>query len=251
MEIAKSNKCQGLTLTVLGCALILSLGPMIGGYFLGRSIERFKLNDRVVVVKGLSEREVRSDLAIWELSYKNSGDDLTQLDKKMTEDNSIIWNFLVKQGFKEVEIQKGYSQVVDKMAQEYGNAENKTNRYIISGTLTVRSNNPNLVAEAASHLSEVIQKGVIVSGNPNFFYTKFLELRPDMIAEATKSAREAALQFANDSGAKVGFIRSANQGIFSISAKDALGDNYSGIQESSSIDKKVRLVSTITFSLEQ
>jgi hypothetical protein len=240
-----TNLSSKVLLCVLGCML----GPALGGYFIGKAIQQYKLNDRVVVVKGLSEREVKSDLAVWKLVYKNSNNDLSLLERKMAADKAAVEGFLLKAGFDAADIKIGNTEVIDKSAREYGSAEDgKTARYIMNGELVLRTHNVDLVSQTQEKIMQLVQKGAVVSGTPAFYYTKLLELRPQMIAEATKNARVSATQFAEDSGSQVGNIRNANQGVFSISAKDSvLHDSYS--TDSSSIDKKVRVVSTITFSL--
>jgi hypothetical protein len=227
------------------------LGPALGGFFIGKSIEQFKLNDRVVVVKGLSEKEVKSDLAVWIISYKNSENDFTILDKKMVADKAAIENFLLNSGFSKDDVTVGSVEMIDKAAREYGSDDyTKGYRYIMTGKIILRTNNVDLVAQAQEKISQLISQDVVISGLPAFYYTKLLEVRPEMIAEATKNARMSAKQFADDSGCKVGSIRSANQGVFSILARDSfMSDSYGA--DSSSLDKKVRVVTTITFSLEK
>ena len=252
-ELLKETNMNNRTrtsITLVVCGLAIALGPGFGGYFIGKAIERFKTHDRTVVVKGLSEREVKSDLSVWTLSFKASGDDLTTLDEKMDQDSQMIMTFLKSQGFKDEEIKSEGVSVKDKLASEYGEHRKVDNRYITKGSITVRTGDVDLVAKAAGDLGQLIKEGIIISGHPFFYYTKFADLRTQMIAEATKSARQAALQFANDSEAKVGYIRSANQGSFSISGKDSYGDG-SDYNEHQSVEKKIRVVSTITFSLEQ
>ncbi len=244
-----NNKTR-VSLTIIACGLAIATGPGIGGYYIGRAIERFKTHDRTVVVKGLSEREVKSDLAVWNLSFKTSGNDLAALDQKMAVDKQAVVEFLKAQGFEDDEIKPGVASVNDKFAKEWGDTKDIQNRYITEDSVSVRSTKVDLVKKATGELSSLIKKGIIISGDPSYYYTKFADLRPEMIGEATRSARQAAIQFANDSGARVGYIRSANQGAFSISGKDSYGDN-SDYNEARSLEKKIRVVSTVTFSLEQ
>ena len=227
----------------------VGLGLALAGYFIKEGVIHFKGAERTVVVKGISEREVRSDLAVWSLNFRNSGDDLALLNNKMAEDRKIIGDFLKNLGFSEEEVQKGEVEVIDKMAREYGDRSDAINRYIIKESLIIRTNRIDLVSKTLSQIAAIIEKGVIISGMPAFYYTKFFDLRPKMLAEATQSARTAALQFASDSNVKVGGIKTASQGIFSINPKDSFGENTIS-NEYSSIEKKIRVVSTITFNLE-
>ncbi len=244
-----NNKTR-LSLTVIACGLAIATGPGIGGYFIGRAIERFKTHDRTVVVKGLSEREVKSDLAVWTLNFKSSGNDLAILDQKMVTDKQAVLEFLKSQGFEDEEIKPATSSVSDKLAREWGDQKEVQNRYVIEGSVTLRTNKVDHVKKSTGELGVLIKKGVVISGDPSYHYTKFIELRPEMIGEATRTARQSALQFANDSGSRVGPIRSANQGVFSILGKDNYGDQHD-YNEIRSLEKKIRVVSTITFSLKK
>lgn len=229
--------------------VVLAIGVAIAGYWIGQGIINFKRGDRIVLIKGIAEREVKSDLAVWSLNFRNSGSDLAQLNTKMTEDRKTILEFLKNSGFAGEEIKKRDTEIIDKLAREYGEQSDTVNRYIFKETFTVRTDKVDSVVQALSNLSAIIEKGVIISGTPTFYYTKFFEIRPEMIGEATQSAQKAALQFAKDSNSKVGSIRTASQGLFSITAKDTSGES-SGSSEYSSVEKKIRVVSTVTFNLE-
>jgi hypothetical protein len=229
--------------------LAIALGMFFSGYFIREGMINFKKGERIVVVKGISEREVKSDLAVWSLEFKNSGDELTLLNNKMTEDRKIMMSFLRNLGFEDEEIKSGKIEVIDKAAREYGDRSDIMSRYIIKENFIIRTNKIDLITKALSEITLVIEKGVIISGAPAFYYTKFFDLRPEMLAEATQSARKAALQFSNDSNSKIGNIKSAIQGLFTISPKDSFGENTFS-DEHSSIEKRIRVVSTITFNLE-
>lgn len=240
-----------VNLALILCSTTLAIGLSASGYFVGRSIERFKSHDRTVVVKGLSEREVKADLAIWTLSFKNSGTDLTILERKLEQDKQAVIEFFKECGFAVEDIQIGtvsVAQVTDTVTKDNGHVES-INRFNTDGSVTLHTSNVDLVTQSTVRLSELLRKGVIVSGAPFYHYTKFPALRPEMIAEATQSARQAALQFASDSGSKVGSIRTANQGTFTINPRDSYGEG-ADYTEIYSVNKKIRVVSTVTFGLE-
>lgn len=244
----KVNKENGTWQVTLGM-LAIAFGLAMARYFIKEGIIHFKRAERTVVVKGISEREVKADLAVWHLNFRNSGDDLALLNNKMAEDRKFINDFLKNLGFMDEEVQKGEIEVIDKMAREYGDRSDTLNRYIIKENLVIRTSRIDLIVKTLNQITSIIGKGIIISGNPAFYYTKFFDLRPEMLAEATQSARKAALQFASDSNSKVGSIKTASQGVFSISPKDSFGENLS-VNEYSSIEKKIRVVSTVTFNLE-
>ncbi len=238
-----------------GC---LALGLVLGGWLLGNQIKETRLADRYVTVKGLVERTVKSDSAVWPVTFKESGNDLQQVYAKSEEDRSAVLKFFTEQGITSQEISVGQIQVTDRQAVEYGNAQAGP-RYIVQQTVTVNSNDVDKIAKAGQKTAALLQAGIIVVGGYGqgirYVFNGLNALKPDMITEATKNARASADRFAADSGSQVGSIRSANQGVFSISAADAgsgaPGEDGGGGGSSpdASIMKKVRVVSTVDYYL--
>jgi hypothetical protein len=237
--------------------VLLALGLIIGGWVLGAEIKATRLGDRYVTVKGLVERKVKSDLAIWPLTYKEAGDDLTSLYAKTEADKKTVMQFLADQGLENNEIELGVIRVVDTQAQEYGGGTRAPHRYIVEQQITVRTARVDQVAAAAQKTIQLLQKGIVLSGNPgqglSYKFTALNSIKPDMITESTRNARAAADRFASDSGSKVGAIRQANQGVFSILPADGGGDAGEGGYGSadSSLMKTVRVVTTVDYYLEK
>ena len=238
---------------------LITLGLVVGSYLLGAQIKAIKLGDRFVSVRGLVERTVKSDLAIWPLAYKEAGDDLPSLFGKSEADKKAVLQFLEQQGFQPAEIALGVIRVVDTQANEFGGGNRPAHRYIADQQITVRTPRVDVVASAAQKTMQLLQQGVVltsVPGQPGLSY-KFNGLnavKPDMITEATRNAREAANRFAADSGSGVGAIRQANQGIFSILPADqgATGnDMEGGGGGDSSLMKIVRVVTSVEYYLDR
>lgn len=141
-------------------------------------------------------------------------------------------------------------RVQDLMAQSYRQNNATENRYILTQSYLVRTNNIDAAAAASKKLGDLIRQGVVFAQSsstaPTYLYTKLNEVKPEMIAEATKNAREAAQEFAKNSGQKVGSIKYASQGVFQILPRD---QTYA-VPESQQKNKTVRVVSTIQFYLE-
>lgn len=239
-----------------GCLL---LGLVFGGWLLGKQIKETRLADRYVTVKGLVERTVKSDAAIWPVTFKETGNELQQVYAKSEEDRAAVLKFFKDQGIGDQEITVGQIQVTDKQANEYGNNQNGP-RYIVQQTVTVSSGDVDKIAKAGQKTAQLVQAGIIVIGGYGqgirYVFNGLNALKPDMITEATKNARASADRFAADSGSEVGSIRSANQGVFSISAADGGGGGVAGEEgggggtsPDASIMKKVRVVATIDYYL--
>ncbi len=236
------------------------LGLVVGGWLLGAQIKAIRLADRYVTVKGLVERTVRSDTAIWAVTFKEAGGDLPAVFARSETDKAAVLKFFADQGMTPQEVTAGQIQVTDKQANEYGGNQAGP-RYIVQQTVTVHSNDVDKVARAGQKTSDLVQAGIVVGGQNgqggiSYLFTGLNALKPDMITEATRNARASADRFAADSGSQVGSIRSANQGVFSISPVDAgsaaaANDEAPGEQQGAdaSLMKKVRVVATIDYYL--
>ncbi len=241
---------------------LIMVGLIVGGWILGAEIKATRLSDRYVTVKGLVERKVKSDLAVWPLSYKEAGDDLTSVYSKTEADKKTILDFLDQQGIQSSEIELGVVRVVDTQANEYGGGNRPPHRYIVEQQITVRTPRVDQVAAAAQKTMQLLQKGIVLGGEaspgPAYKFTGLNSIKPDMITEATRNARAAADRFASDSGSKVGSIRQANQGVFSILAADQASGTAEADQTAggyygadSSLMKTVRVVTTVQYYLDK
>lgn len=226
-------------------AAILAIGLILLGVFIERGIHAFAEKDRSVNVKGLAEMEVPADKVTWPLMYKNLGNDLNTLYQQIKQSNQTIVTFLKEKGIDEKEISINAPEIIDLQAERYGSNERNPYRYNVTTVITVTSSKVDLVRGLISEQGELLRKGIAVTGgdyryNVQYEYTGLNQIKPQMIEEATKNARQAAEKFAKDSDSKLGKIRHANQGQFSISDRDA----------NTPYIKKVRVVTTIDYSLE-
>ena len=254
MEIERPVR-QVTPATVLGVCLLLGL--VLGGWVLGSQIKAMKLADRYVTVKGLVERTVKSDSAIWPVSFKEAGNDLPEVFARSEADKNAVLKFFAGQGITPQEVTVGQIAVTDKQTNEYNNNQAGA-RYIVQQTVTVNSSDVDKIARAGQKTSELVQAGIVVGngygqGGISYRFGGLNALKPDMITEATRNARASADRFAADSGSQVGSIRSANQGVFSISAADEGGAGANGEggggNADASIMKKVRVVATVDYYL--
>ncbi len=243
--------------TILG--VLLAIGLIVGGLLLGTRIRDFKRADRYVEVKGLVERTVKSDSATWPISFSEAGDSLPDVFAASEKDKAAVISFLQTQSFAASDLTLGSISVTDRSTQQFNNNQHGP-RFVVEQTITVQSNDVDKVAVANSHTADLIRAGVVIQSGGNgggvvYKFNGLNALKPDMITEATRNARASADRFAADSGSQVGAIRDANQGVFSISAADqgsSTGDEngFSADQQAdSSINKKVRVVSTIDYYL--
>ena len=230
-------------------AAVLTLGLVVSGWFIGDGLLKARQADRYVTVKGLSERIVNADVASWPLSFAVSSDDLGKAQQKIESQAKLITAFLDGHGLPASAVNIDRLSVTDQRSQSYRSAPIEAGtRFIVAQTLIVRTGDVDKVTQASRSIGELVKQGVILTdvSGPSYRFTGLNDIKPEMIAEATKSARSSAQQFADDSGSNVGTIRRANQGAFSILPRDS-GEQW---QEAQSIEKRVRVVSTVEYFLE-
>lgn len=226
-------------------SVILAIGLVLTGYFVKVGLNSVASRDRVVNVKGLAEMEVPADKVTWPLMYKNLGNDLPSLYEQIKTTSQKIVSFLTAQGISQEEISVNAPEIIDLQAERYSNNERIPYRYNVTTVITVTSNKVDLVRKLISEQGELLKQGIAISAgdyryNVSYDYTSLNKIKPQMIEEATKNARAAAEKFAKDSDSKLGKIKTAYQGQFSISDRDA----------NTPYIKKVRVVTTIDYSLE-
>lgn len=233
------NKSSALIIGV--CVLLGLLGL---GYFLKSAALEYKQYERSVTVKGLSEREYPADIVIWPVQYTFAENDLTRLYDFVENSNDKIVAFLKENGINPRDITTNAPIITDKSAQQYGGDINTQFRYTASQTITVYSTNVAQVRKVMSSLSNLGKEGIVFTGDNyqaqvEYIFNQLNGVKPSMIEEATNKAREVALKFASDSKSRLGKIKQATQGQFSIADRDKNNPHI----------KVVRVVSTVEYYL--
>ncbi len=240
MAIAKSN--NKFTPIIASAAIFFGLTSL--GLTLGYALIEFKQLERTVVVKGLSEREYPADQVVWPIQYIVVGNDLKDLYEELEKNSNTIRAFLADHGLPDEDVSVGFPAITDKSVHNYGSPSAPEFRYSAANTITVLSSEVAKTREVMRALSSLGKQGIAFTGDAyqmqtEYLYTTLNDVKPDMIEEATQNAREVAEKFANDSRSKLGKIRTATQGQFSISERDTNNPQI----------KKLRVVSTVEYYL--
>ena len=226
-------------------AIILCIGLIIMGACIADGLTSAFQSDRIVTVKGLSEREVPADKVTWPLVYKELGNEPAEMYNRLATKNRQVIDFLKEKGISENEISENAIQVSDRQADSY-DQNNILYRYKATSVITVTSSQVELIRKIMQSQSELMKMGIALiteeygTNTVKYEFTGLNEIKPDMIEESTKNARATAEKFAKDSDSKLGKIRKASQGQFSIDNRDA----------NTPYIKRIRVVTTIDYSLE-
>lgn len=223
--------------------LVICAAVLISSVVLALGMGNIMKSERTVTVRGLAEREVDADMAVWKLSFSVGSNNLKQLQEAIINDTETIKAFLESHDLTSADYTVKSPEITDATVSMYSNPENRSFDYVAKQTILIRSSNVTAVKNAAQDTISLIGKGVSVSSDwdakVEYYFNGLNEIKPEMIAEATKNARSAAEQFAHDSNSKVGKIKNATQGLFSIE------DAAPGLE----YRKNVRVVTTVVYEL--
>jgi uncharacterized protein len=223
--------------------LTLAMGMAAAGWLVANAVYEARTAQRFVTVRGLAEREVAADTAIWPIVFTVTGDDLGRTQGQVESNYRTIREYLLARGFQAAEMSTIVPRITDLQAQMHGQPAQPASRYVAEAALTLRTPGVEAMRAAMQESGELVSAGIVLvrswEHQPQYLFTGLDAIKPDMIAAATRDARNAAQQFAADSGSRVGSIRTAQQGYFSINDRDVFSPEF----------KTVRVVTTVEYFL--
>ena len=238
------------TLPRLLAAALLALGIAAAGFAVSQGLERFRMADRSVTVKGLAEKAVEADFVVWTLGFRRAGNEFGAVQQALAADREKVLAFLKARGFTEAEVEPRPLIVQDLMAREYAQG-NVPLRFNGASQVLVKSARVKEVEKAALAVDPLIQGGVQLGGGaegapsgPRYQLRGFNDVKAPLLAEATRNAKDQASKFAAEAGATLGPLKNANQGAIRIS-----GDDGNDFDDGSSRIKRLRVVSTFEYEL--
>lgn len=234
---------QDMNKVALAGAVVLAGGLVVGGYLLGDGLRRAHAAERSVTVRGLAERDVTADLATWTIAYSATGNALPAVRAEIEQNTEALKGYFKSLGFPDNALTATGAGVNQFM-------NNGIPNITITQRMQLRTNDIARAQKAVAQQFDLVRRGVTLQEGSamTYSFTKLNAIKPEMVAQATKDARNAAEQFAKDSGTGVGGIKSATQGYFSIEPRD--GEQSGGYGAADTPFKKVRVVTTVDFYLE-
>jgi hypothetical protein len=241
------QKLQDSRAVLLGAVAIFAVGLTTSGYVLGDGLRRAKMAERTVTVRGVSERNVTADLATWSVDFSHQGTELAPVQQSVDSQARNVRAFFQRAGFRPEEIADSDVGLSRERPRE---GETGPERLTVRRSIQLRTNDVMKARAAYARQAELLRDGVELSGTSiSYTFTRLNNLKPEMIAEANLNARRSAEQFARDSGASVGRIKTASQGYFSIGPRDGEQCDECSSSGGSSPFQKVRVVTTIDYDL--
>jgi len=241
------DKLQDSRAVLLGAVAIFAIGLTTSGYVLGDGLRRAKMAERSVTVRGVSERDVTANLATWSVDFSHQGTDLGPVQASVDAQARNVRAFFQHAGFRPDEIADSDVGLSRERPRE---GESGPDHLTVRRSIQLRTSDVMKARAAYALQAELLRDGVELSGTSiSYTFTKLNDLKPEMIAEANQNARRSAEQFARDSGASVGRIKSASQGYFSVGARDGEACDDCGSSGGNSPFQKVRVVTTIDYDL--
>ncbi len=231
----------------LGAVAIVAVGLTTSGYVLGDGLRRAKAAEREVTVRGVSERDVTANLATWSVEFSHTGTDLASVQQSVDAQAQAVRAFFVRAGIRSDDLSDSNVSLSRQQPRE---GETGPERLTVARSIQLRTADVVRARAAYTRQAELLRDGVEISGGAiSYTFTGLNALKPAMIAEANRNARLSADQFARDSGAAVGKMKSASQGYFSVGARDGEDCDDCGSGGGSSPFQKVRVVTTIEYDL--
>ena len=245
------DKLQDSRAILLGAVAIFAIGLTTSGYALGDGLRRSKMAEhRTVTVRGVSERDVTADLATWSIGFSHQGADLGSVQGSVDQQARAVHAFFERAGFKPAEITDAEVSFAREQPKDKDGRPAGPQRLTVTRSIQLRTGDVMRVRRASTRQAELLRDNVELSGsNISYTFTRLNALKPTMIAEANRNARSSAEQFARDSGAAVGRIKTASQGYFSVGPRDGEDCDDCSSSGGSTPFQKVRVVTTIDYDL--
>jgi hypothetical protein len=236
----------------LSFAVILAIGLIIASVIISNTWRKVSRGNVTITVTGSSQKDIKSDLAIWTGSFEVDSKTLTDAYASIKKQNTVVKNYLKSKGISDDKIKFTPVNTITQFAKDIrGYPTSEILSYTISQNVSVESNDVDMVDRLSGEASDLINQGVeFHSDPPEFLYTKLADLKIEMIGLASQDAKTRAEQIAKSTGNSVGEVRSSKTGVIQINAKNSTDVSDYGVNDTSSLEKTIRAVVSISFSID-
>lgn len=242
---------RNLQIIILGiciaAAVIISSVILTGGI-----LKVMKFTREQISVTGSATKEIKSDFIVWKGTFARRGDDLKTTYGALRSDLEKVKQYLASKGIdqKEIIISPVTTATLYRK-NEKGYDTNDIQGYTVSQQFEIRSADVDKITQVSRESTELIDQDIAFeSPAPEYFYVKLDELKIEMLAKATENAKLRAANMAKATGNKIGVMRSARMGVFQITPATSTDVSDWGVNDTTSFDKKVMAVVTVSFAIE-
>lgn len=249
--ITFDSKLRNMKNTPIIITSIATIGIVVAMGILGYAIKNRNSSENTISVTGLGTKQFTSDLITWSGSFSRTSDNLRDAYNELNSDKKEIHNYLQSKGikanefvFSAVNIEKKYNYYTD----ANGHSQSSFTGYELSQNISIESKEVEKIENIARNITEIIDLGIeFTSSSPQYFYTKLAEVKQQMIADATKDAKQRAQKIAENAGSDLGSLKKATMGVIQITAPNSNEDySYGGAFNTHSKQKEA----SITIKLE-
>ena len=233
--------------------IIIAIGAIVSTFIFAHAMVSYqKLQNQALSVTGSASKEIKSDIAVWKAYYEVRSKDLKSGYTKINADKAAVKDFLVANGMKEEDIKftpvSSYP-VYKKLSNGYDS--NDVDGYRLSQNVQVSNSDVDKVTKISQDVVKLVDKNVEITSNTvDYFVSNLDQLKIEMLAQATKDAKQRAESMVKSTGSHIGVMNSAKMGVFQIVAKDSTDVSDYGIYNTTARDKKINAVVNATFTIK-
>ena len=232
--------------------IVLAVGLIIAAMILSNTWRNVSRGNVTITVTGSSQKDIRSDYAIWRGDFSSVSPVLADAYEKIKSQSEKVKSYLTGKGITEDKIKFSSVRTTTQFVlNDKGYATSQISGYMVYMDVTVESADVDMIDRLSREASELINQGIDFNSNPpEFLYTKIADLKVEMIGLASQDAKIRAEQMAKSTGNEVGEVRSSKMGVIQINAKNSTDVSDYGINDTSSLEKTIRAVVSMSFSID-
>lgn len=232
--------------------LFIGLGLLGAGYFMANSFRDVKLANQNITIKGFAQKDVISDFAKWSGRISETGQTRQEAFTKLQSSKEAVYKFLKSKGIDEKNLEFSTVNIYPFMqTNEHGRITGEIAFFTGDVQVNFQSDDVEKVSQIAKDSEELINQGVgFTSEPPQYLYSKLDDVKVELLGDAAKDAKSRAEEITSKVDSDIGAVKFAQQGVFQITARNDTSISSSGMYDTTSIEKTVKAVVTLSFAIE-
>jgi len=245
--MSEHEKQKSISLIVAAAIVAVAMGlglNQVGAGFASRSNEG-------ISVTGSARVTATADRAVWSLNAEQIAPTLSESVRKVEVATKSVTQYLTDGGIPSEAIEFGSVSAYPQEEYSNGNSTGRILNYRASRTITVRSDDVELISKLSNGIGALLQSGVSVSNyGPQYYVSKLNELRPKLLEQAMEDAKVRADAIVKATGGKVGNVMSVRSGPFQVTSPDSVDTSAGGYYDTQTIEKTITSTVTVMFDVD-